>query len=310
MISRLLQAGRVPKTFDSFCLEPSEITRIASAASDILLAEPTLLELSAPIKIVGDIYGQYTELLRLFDLCGGPSTTNYLFLGNYVDHGRQSLETILLLLCYKLKYPETFFLLRGHHECASVNRTLFFYQECRYRSNKSVWKPLNATLNCLPIAAVLSRKTFCVHGGLSPSLSNLDDIRAIARPTDVPDIGLLCDLLWSDPVDMEEEWSENHRGVSYYFNRTVTQAFLERNGLDMICRGHEVVEAGYKFLFDKSLVTIFSAPDHCDENENSAAVMSVSVDLSYSFETMAPERRAMRKRHGDRIRDKGDHPSS
>jgi serine/threonine-protein phosphatase PP1 catalytic subunit len=259
-ISKLLDVGRSTNIPREFCLEPSEIRAICSAASDVLLADPSLLELAAPVTIVGDIHGQYTDLLRIFDRRGFPDATQYLFLGNYVSKGRNSLETILLLLCYKIKYPKTFFLLRGNHECASITRMSLFYSECKYRCKVNVWKTFRTVTNSFPIAATVSGKFFCLHGGLSPSLTSLDDIRAIARPTDVSDTGLLTDLLWSDPADVEEDWAENDRGVSYYFNKRATRNFLQHTGLGMICRGHTVVEEGCKFDFDNTVVTIFSAP--------------------------------------------------
>ncbi|KAJ0421161.1 Serine/threonine-protein phosphatase PP1 isozyme 2 [Aspergillus carlsbadensis] len=287
-ISKLLEVGRSRKIPRAFCLEPSEISAICSSASDVLLAEPSLLEISAPVKIVGDIHGQYTDLIRIFDRCGFPETTKYLFLGNYLNKGRNSLETILLLLCYKLKYPKSFFLLRGNHECAAITRVSTFYEECKYRCQVNVWKTFRTVFDSLPVAAVVSGKFFCVHGGLSPSLTDLDDIRNIARPTDVPDTGLLTDLLWSDPTDVEEDWMDNYRGVSYYFNANVARRFLQRMGLDLICRGHMAVDDGYKFDFDKSVVTVFSAPNYCGEFDNAGAVMNVPADLVRTFEVFEP----------------------
>ncbi|KAG5647969.1 hypothetical protein DXG03_007003 [Asterophora parasitica] len=122
MISRLLDVGYTGKVSKSLCLKNTEITAICMAARDVFLSQPTLVELSPPVKIVGDVHGQYSDLIRLFEMCGFPPAANYLFLGDYVDRGKQSLETILLLLCYKIKYPENFFLLRGNHECANVTR--------------------------------------------------------------------------------------------------------------------------------------------------------------------------------------------
>lgn len=122
MIQRLLDVGYTGKVSKSLCLKNTEITAICLAARDVFLSQPTLVELSPPVKIVGDVHGQYSDLIRLFEMCGFPPAANYLFLGDYVDRGKQSLETILLLLCYKIKYPENFFLLRGNHECANVTR--------------------------------------------------------------------------------------------------------------------------------------------------------------------------------------------
>lgn len=173
MISRLLDAGYSTKVTKTVCLKNAEIMAICSAARELFLSQPALLELSAPVKIVGDVHGQYTDLIRLFEMCGFPPASNYLFLGDYVDRGKQSLETILLLLCYKLKYPENFFLLRGNHECANVTRVYGFYDECKRRCNIKIWKTFIDTFNCLPIAATVAGKIFCVHGGLSPSLSHM-----------------------------------------------------------------------------------------------------------------------------------------
>jgi len=279
MIQRLLDVGYTGKVSKSLCLKNSEITAICMAARDIFLNQPTLIELSPPVKIVGDVHGQYSDLIRLFEMCGFPPTANYLFLGDYVDRGKQSLETILLLLCYKIKYPENFFLLRGNHECANVTRGSYiplhlqqplielivygFYDECKRRCNIKTWKTFIDVFNCLPIAAIVASKIFCVHGGLSPSLHTMEDIKRIQRPTDVPDYGLLNDLLWSDPSDTALDWEDNERGVSYCFGKAIINEFLVRYDMDLICRAHMVVEDGYEFWNDRTLVTVFSAPNYC-----------------------------------------------
>lgn len=263
MIARLLDAGYSTSKLPKPALKHAEITAVCTAAREVFLSQPTLIELSPPVKIVGDTHGQYQDLLRLFEMCGFPPQSNYLFLGDYVDRGKQSLETILLLLCYKIKYPENFFLLRGNHECANVTRVYGFYDECKRRVNIKIWKTFIDVFNTLPIAAVVASKIFCVHGGLSPSLSNMDDIRRIERPTDVPDYGLLNDLLWSDPSDTALDWEDNERGVSYCFGKAVIQQFLAQYDFDLICRAHMVVEDGYEFWNERTLVTIFSAPNYC-----------------------------------------------
>ncbi|KAK3674955.1 serine/threonine protein phosphatase Pzh1 [Recurvomyces mirabilis] len=288
MIKRLIDAGYAGKVTKTVCLKNAEITAVCTAARELFLSQPALLELSPPVKIVGDVHGQYTDLIRMFEMCGFPPNSNYLFLGDYVDRGKQSLETILLLLCYKLRFPENFFLLRGNHECANVTRVYGFYDECKRRCNVKVWKTFVDTFNTLPIAAIVAGKIFCVHGGLSPSLSHMDDIRNIARPTDVPDYGLLNDLLWSDPADMDSDWEANERGVSYCFSKKVIMEFLQKHDFDLVCRAHMVVEDGYEFFSDRVLVTVFSAPNYCGEFDNWGAVMSVSGELLCSFELLKP----------------------
>lgn len=136
-------------------------------------------------KICGDVHGQYYDLLRLFEYGGYPPESNYLFLGDYVDRGKQSVECICLLLAYKIKYPENFFILRGNHECASINRIYGFYDECKRRYSIKLWKTFIDCFNCLPIAAIIEEKIFCMHGGLSPDLNSMEQICRIMRPTDV-----------------------------------------------------------------------------------------------------------------------------
>ncbi|KAI0285335.1 Metallo-dependent phosphatase [Russula aff. rugulosa BPL654] len=287
-IQRLLDVGYTGKVSKSLCLKNPEIVAICQASREIFLSQPTLIELSPPVKIVGDVHGQYSDLIRLFEMCGFPPASNYLFLGDYVDRGKQSLETFLLLLCYKIKYPENFFLLRGNHECANVTRVYGFYDECKRRCNIKTWKTFVDVFNCLPIAAIVASKIFCVHGGLSPSLQTMEDIKALQRPTDVPDYGLLNDLLWSDPSDTALDWEDNERGVSFCFGKAIINEFLVRYDMDLICRAHMVVEDGYEFWNDRTLVTVFSAPNYCGEFDNYGACMSVSEDLLCAFELLKP----------------------
>ncbi|ORX39783.1 Metallo-dependent phosphatase-like protein [Kockovaella imperatae] len=288
MIGRLLEAGYSGKVTKSPPLKNAEIAAVCAAAREVFLSQPTLIELSPPVKIVGDVHGQYADLIRMFEMCGFPPQANYLFLGDYVDRGKQSLETILLLLCYKIKFPENFFLLRGNHECANVTRVYGFYDECKRRTNIKTWKTFIDVFNALPIASIVASKIFCVHGGLSPSLKSMDDIRRIQRPTDVPDYGLLNDLVWSDPSDTALDWEDNERGVSFCYGRSVINSFLATHDFDLVARAHMVVEDGYEFYNDRSLVTIFSAPNYCGEFDNFGAVMSVSEDLLCSFELLKP----------------------
>lgn len=286
IIHRLLEVrGRPGKQVQ---LSEAEIRQLCLKSREIFLKQPNLLELDAPIKICGDIHGQYSDLLRLFEYGGLPPKSNYLFLGDYVDRGKQSLETICLLLAYKIKYPENFFLLRGNHECASVNRIYGFYDECKRRFNVRLWKVFTDSFNCLPVAALIDEKILCMHGGLSPDLQHLDQIRNLQRPTDVPESGLLCDLLWSDPSKDVKGWGMNDRGVSHTFGPDKVTEFLQKLDLDLICRAHQVVEDGYEFFADRQLVTIFSAPNYCGGFDNAGAMMSVDETLMCSFQILKP----------------------
>ncbi|KAB8297241.1 hypothetical protein EYC80_002609 [Monilinia laxa] len=287
IIDRLLEV-RGSRPGKQVQLLEQEIRYLCTKAREIFISQPILLELEAPIKICGDIHGQYYDLLRLFEYGGFPPEANYLFLGDYVDRGKQSLETICLLLAYKIKYPENFFILRGNHECASINRIYGFYDECKRRYNIKLWKTFTDCFNCLPIAAIIDEKIFTMHGGLSPDLNSMEQIRRVMRPTDIPDCGLLCDLLWSDPDKDITGWSENDRGVSFTFGPDVVSRFLQKHDMDLICRAHQVVEDGYEFFSKRQLVTLFSAPNYCGEFDNAGAMMSVDESLLCSFQILKP----------------------
>lgn len=284
---------------DKLPMTTLEIKFILSKSRSVFLEQPTLLKLSPPVKIVGDIHGQFYDLLRIFNSCGYPPHTNYLFLGDYVDRGYKSLETILLLLCYKIKYPENFFMLRGNHESANITKIYGFYDECKRRlplisGSHKLWKNFVDVFNSLPIAATINDKIFCIHGGLSPDLKNLKQIEQIQRPTDIPDKGLLADLLWSDPDPLVKtfsltNWPKNDRGVSYSFGRKHVDYFLSTFNMDLIVRGHMVVEDGYEFFNKRKLVTVFLAPNYCGEFNNYGAVMSVDKSLCCSFELLKPQ---------------------
>ncbi|KAJ9446898.1 Serine/threonine-protein phosphatase PP1-alpha [Diplonema papillatum] len=277
--ARTAQISPVPMT-------EQEVRTLILKTREIFMVQSTLIEIVAPVKICGDVHGQYTDLIRLFEYGGYPPESNYLFLGDYVDRGKNSLETICLLLAFKIKYEENFFLLRGNHECASINRIYGFYDECKRRYTVKLWKQFTDTFNCMPVGAVVEERILCMHGGLSPELHSLEQIRKIIRPTDVPDTGLICDLLWSDPEEGIEGWGENDRGVSYTFGADVVEKFLRKHDLDLVCRAHQVVEDGYQFFASRQLVTIFSAPNYCGEFDNSGAIMCVDQDLCCAFQTL------------------------
>eukprot|EP00764_Aduncisulcus_paluster_P012907 gnl/Carplike_NY0171/6092_a8362_288.p1 GENE.gnl/Carplike_NY0171/6092_a8362_288~~gnl/Carplike_NY0171/6092_a8362_288.p1 ORF type:complete len:308 (-),score=23.72 gnl/Carplike_NY0171/6092_a8362_288:190-1113(-) len=258
-------------------------------------SQPVLLDkLSTPLRIFGDIHGQYADLLRLFEFTGTPGTIpmNFLFLGDYVDRGYGQFECILLLLCYKIKYSDSIFLLRGNHETANVNKHYGFYQACIAKYNIAMWRKFCDCFDWMPLAAVIDEKIFCTHGGLSPSLTEVSEIElAMKRPLDIGESGMLSDLLWADPSAITG-WAENNRGVSYIFGNDVVDTFLENNKFELICRAHQVVEDGYEFFADRKLVTIFSAPNYMNSYNNGAAVMTIEKDLKCSFQVLKPVHRS------------------
>ena len=250
ILAKLLSA-KTYKQHKPINLLENEIKWLALKVKEISMEQPIYLELESPLNVCGDIHGQFYDLLKLFDTAGVPPDANYLFLGDYVDRGKFSLESICLLLCYKVKFPENFFLLRGNHECASINKIYGFYDDCKRRYSVKLWKTFTDLFNCLPISACIDDKILCMHGGISPELHSLEQLKKIARPTDIPDQGLLCDLLWSDPDKDTKLWGPNDRGISVTFSSNAIENFLEKQDLELICRAHQV-----SFLF-KELIFLF-----------------------------------------------------
>jgi len=176
--------------------------------------------------------------------------------------------------------------LRGNHECASINRVYGFYDECKRRCSMRLWKIFTNVFNCLPVCAIIDEKIVCMHGGLSPQLKSFEQIRRAMRPTDIPDSGLLCDLLWSDPDKNISEWGDNDRGISYTFGSNIVSNFLKKHDMDLIVRAHQVVADGYEFFANHQLVTIFSAPNYCNEFNNNSAMLNIEESLTCSFQIL------------------------
>ncbi len=269
-------------------LTEEEIKFLIDGSLQIIKNQKMLVELEAPLHVCGDIHGQYYDLLRIFDNCGYPGDYSYLFLGDYVDRGKQSLETVCLLMCYKIKFPNKVTLLRGNHESSVTNRIYGFYDECKRRYNIRLWRSFTELFNFLPVAALIDEKILCMHGGLSPELKNMQSIENIPRPTEIPDNGLLCDLLWADPDKDATDFDENDRGVSVIFGEKVVEDFNKKNDLDLIIRAHQVVDDGYEFFAKRQLITIFSAPNYCGEFDNSAGILIIDEALTCSLKVLRP----------------------
>lgn len=268
----------------------TDIFQICKAVIDIFKSEDSLLKVKGPINVAGDIHGQFHDLLRLLNCCGHPDKARFLFMGDYVDRGKQSLETICLLFLYKIRYPQNIYLLRGNHESASVNKVYGFYDECKKRVTVKAWKHFCDAFTYMPFSALIESRILVTHGGLGPELVNIEDINKIKRPCEVPDEGLACDLLWADPLEGQEtDFAFNERGVSFTFSSNYCQKFVSENDLDLICRAHQVVEEGFEFFADQNLVTVFTAPNYMGEFDNNGAIMCVDKDLMCSFHILKPK---------------------
>lgn len=273
-------------------LEERDVIFLCKSVRQIFLDQPTLLQLAPPLTVCGDLHGQFYDLLRIFDVAKYPPHTNYLFLGDYVDRGPQSVEIVALLFALKIKFPRNFFMLRGNHESAPMNQFYGFSQECAKKHSKKLWRTVNNVFDCLPIAAIINDTIFCVHGGISPKIKSMDDIESFTRPQEVPSQGLITDLLWSDPSSSPDisEWGPNERGTGVVFGQKVAKLFNQKFGFDLIIRAHQVLHDGFSFPFkdDKSVLTVYSATSDEDGVEQCGAFVSIDETLYCQFSVLKP----------------------
>ncbi|ELP93414.1 serine/threonine protein phosphatase 2B catalytic subunit alpha isoform, putative [Entamoeba invadens IP1] len=281
-------------------------TMLIKQARDIFRKEPNLLTVFAPVVILGDIHGQFFDMLNVLDMLGSPTKTQYLFLGDYVDRGDYSTEVLFYLLAHKICYPTKVYMLRGNHETRLMCEYMTFLLECNAKYNIKVYNECLTLFDSLPLCAVIegnvNGRVLCMHGGISPDIRYLSDIKAINRFCEPPGTGPLTDLLWSDPINewspddpewegiSRQEWNKityvenTMRHTSYFFGRAALEPFLLENNLASIVRGHQVQDEGYMehtfLVTDRPLplcFTIFSAPNYCDQYNNQGALLSISA---------------------------------
>ena len=264
-------------------LTEQEVKDLCEKAKEILSKEQNVQPVKAPVTVCGDIHGQFHDLRELFRLGGKLPETNYLFMGDYVDRGHYSVETVSLLIALKVRYPSRLTILRGNHESRQITQVYGFYDEClRKYGNSNVWKSLIELFDYLPLTAVVQDQIFCLHGGLSPSIETLDQIKQLDREQEVPHEGPICDLLWSDPDD-RMGWGISPRGAGYSFGQDITENFNQTNSLKLVSRAHQLVMNGYNWSHDKNIVTVFSAPNYCYRCGNEAAIMEVDEFMKNEF---------------------------
>lgn len=262
----------------SFKLKPlteEDVKTLCLMAKGILELEDNVQPVNSPVTLVGDIHGQWYDLIELFRIGGDLPHTNYVFLGDYVDRGYHSIETVSLIMSLKVRFPERIHILRGNHESRQITQVYGFYDQCfKQYGSPNVWKYFTDLFDYLPLSIVVDNKIFCVHGGLSPQLNSLDDVRQLDRFHEVPHDGPICDLIWSDPED-RVSWGISPRGAGYIFGEDVTNRWNTTNGLVLTVRAHQLVMEGYQYTHSDQLLTLFSAPNYCYRCGNQAAILEI-----------------------------------
>ena len=279
---------QIEKCENEKLLSEEELKSLIEKSIEILEKEDNVIQVSSPVTICGDTHGQYHDLLELFRIGGKCPDTNYLFMGDYVDRGNHSIETICLLLTLKIRYPKRIYLTRGNHESIEITQIYGFYDECYQKyGNHNIWNMFTKLFTFFPLCAIVDNKIFCLHGGLSPSVKTIDQIRQIDRKVDIPKEGPISDLLWSDPDD-RVGFCESPRGAGFIFGADVTCQFLRINDLHMIDRAHQLVMKGYNYIHHDNVCTIFSAPNYCYRCGNMAAIMEVNENLDINIQQFDP----------------------
>jgi len=279
-------------------LSEEDVKRLCLKAREVLQKEENVQPVSSPVTVVGDIHGQWNDLVELFAIGGSLPDTNYVCLGDYVDRGYYSIETVSLIMCLKVRYPERIHILRGNHESRQITQVYGFYDQClKHYGSPNVWKYFTDLFDFLPLTILIDQRCFCVHGGLSPSIDSLDHIRGLDRFHEVPHEGPICDLIWSDPDD-RVGWGISPRGAGYTFGEDITARWNNTNGLTLTVRAHQLVMEGYNYTHNQQLLTLFSAPNYCYRCGNQAAIM----EIDDQFQTMVQQFEAAPRTKGDQIR--------
>ncbi|ELP86026.1 serine/threonine protein phosphatase PP-X isozyme, putative [Entamoeba invadens IP1] len=261
------------------------ILELCFFSKSLLSREPNVLTLKSPVTVCGNIQGQFHDLLNIFSLGGFPPSTQYLFLGNYVGKGIYNVEVVSLLLLFKLKYPDKIHLIRGNFDTMMLSQLYGFYDECiRKYGSPRVWTLFTDVFNYLPVTAVINETMFCVHAGISQHLRTIDQISfCISRNCEITSESLMADLVWSDPNENIEYIASNNKGAGHYFGEKLVDIFCHVNNLNIITRAHQIQMEGFQFVFNKKVVTLWSAPNYGGRCGNLAAIMKVDEHTNKDF---------------------------
>ncbi|EAX89870.1 Ser/Thr protein phosphatase, putative [Trichomonas vaginalis G3] len=260
-------------------ISADQVQDILDRVYSLLGEEPVLLEVPAGLHVVGDIHGNIDDLLRVFELHGYPPKEKYIFLGDYVDRGKNSFEVITLLFALKIKFPQHIYLLRGNHEIEHVSKCYGFYDELMYKYTVGLFYNFHLVFQQLPILGIVGKRILCLHGGLGPTMKDISEFKKKLKPDQIQDPSVFADIVWSDPKDMDSEFERNPRGCGWMFNAKAAKKFLDKNNLDLVIRSHEFCD-GYRFPFKTDeCITVFSNTDYCNK-KNGGAIINISTTLN------------------------------
>ncbi|KAG6407900.1 hypothetical protein SASPL_130900 [Salvia splendens] len=268
-------------------LSEAEVKILCDQARAILVEEWNVQPVKCPVTVCGDIHGQFYDLIELFRIGGDAPDTNYLFMGDYVVNLRKWQGCVFVPTSKPIPLC-TVSIMAGVTIPNCIDFVVVFvmygfYDEClRKYGNANVWKSFTDLFDYLPLTALIESQVFCLHGGLSPSLDTLDNIRALDRIQEVPHEGPMCDLLWSDPDD-RCGWGISPRGAGYTFGQDIAAQFNHTNGLTLISRAHQLVMEGFNWCQEKNVVTVFSAPNYCYRCGNMAAILEIGENMEQNF---------------------------
>lgn len=266
------------------------VVTILDKVTRVFKAEEVVLDIKSPIMIIGDLHGQLLDLFRILKRHSDWENTQFLFLGDLVDRGSFSTETVLLVFLMKVLYPDTVHIIRGNHEFAEIYNACGFSTELRgiYKEAPMLLSLFEVAFSFMPLAAVIDNEILCVHGGIGPTVNTIDDIRREVRPQTVFAPGPMDDVLWSDPDDRLPMFTVSRRGSGHCFGREAFAQFLNRNKLKCLIRGHQCVDSGVQEKFDGRLVTVFSASNYCGITNNKGGVFIIQEDGNTEGELFPP----------------------
>jgi diadenosine tetraphosphatase ApaH/serine/threonine PP2A family protein phosphatase len=272
------------------------VSSVLKQANTILNDEPSILVINGDFTIVGDIHGNIDGLLRIFNKVGFPDHRRFLFLGDYVDRDKNSVDVITLLFSLKCLFPENIYLIRGNHECRSLNSCYGLKSECMTFYNLDVYEAANKCFDSLPVAAILNDKVFCVHGGISEKIHSREELFKIQKSDAEPgEDHPVIDFLWSDPSNHVTGFEESHRGAGKLFGKDALETFIEELDLVMVVRSHEFCNEGYSLPFsdDVSILTVFSSTNYCNETNDAAIVSFTEEDpLNLKLEILSAKNKS------------------